>query len=161
MTRTYILLVATAIISACSTPQKNTDNTAKNYTPVYKELYKTIARIDSILFDAFNNQDLNKQKSIFSTDIEFYHDKGGVTNYNQIIENTQRLINQNLGLRRILIPGSLEVYPIKDYGAIEIGTHQFCHQENGKDDCGTFKFVHIWQKKNGIWKLTRVISYDH
>ena len=154
-------MTAIAIISSCSATQKITGERAKKYIPVSKELYDTIAHMDSVLFDAFNNQDLNKQKTIFSTDVEFYHDKGGLTNYNQLIENTQRLFNQNSGLRRTLIQGSLEVYPIKDYGAIEVGIHRFCHQENGKDDCGTFKFLHIWQKKDGIWKLTRVISYDH
>ena len=30
--------------------------------------------------------------------------------------------------------GTLEVHPIKDFGAIEIGTHQFRHIENGKEE---------------------------
>jgi hypothetical protein len=64
-------------------------------------------------------------------------------------------------LRRDLVKGSLEVYPVKDYGAIETCLHKFCHVENGKDDCGTFKNVMVWQKKDGQWKVTRVISYDH
>ena len=160
-TTAFILLTAIIYISACSVTQKNTGEQAKKYIPVSKDLYDTIAHMDSILFDAFNNRDLGIQKKIFSTDIEFYHDKGGLINYKQLIENTQRIFDQTNGLKRTLILGSLEVYPIKDYGAIEIGLHQFCHQENGKNDCGTFKFVHIWQKKDGTWKLTRVISYDH
>jgi hypothetical protein len=45
-----------------------------------------------------------------------------------------------------LVKGSREVYPIKDYGAIEIGAHQFRHKESGKAECGTFKFAMIWQK---------------
>ncbi len=44
---------------------------------------------------------------------------------------------------------------------MEIGAHQFCHEENGKMDCGTFQFLMIWQKKDGEWKITRVASYDH
>lgn len=126
-----------------------------------KALYDTIVYWDSVLFTAFNNRDIETQKRIFSKDIEFYHDKGGVMNYDVVIENTRKTLQQNNGLRRTLIPGSLEVYPIKDYGAVQIGAHQFCHLENGKNDCGTFKFVHLWQKKDGQWKLTRVISYDH
>ena len=50
-------------------------------------------------------------------------------------------------LIRQLVPGSLEVYPIKDYGAIETGRHTFTHTENGKPQVGTFKFMQIWQKK--------------
>jgi hypothetical protein len=64
-------------------------------------------------------------------------------------------------LTRHLVKGSLEVYPIKNYGAIETGSHTFCHSENGKSDCGTFKFVHIWELQNGRWKITRIITYDH
>ena len=53
------------------------------------------------------------------------------------------------------------MYPLPGYGAIEIGTHEFCHEENGKTDCGTFKFLHVWQKQDGKWQVTRVMSYDH
>ena len=34
-------------------------------------------------------------------------------------------------------------------------------KENGKDDCGTFKFAMIWRKDDETWKLSRVISYGH
>jgi hypothetical protein len=64
-------------------------------------------------------------------------------------------------LKRTLVPGSLEIYPVKDYGAIETGRHTFCHTENGQEICGTFKFVHVWQRKNDRWKITRIITYDH
>jgi hypothetical protein len=33
----------------------------------------------------------------------------------------------------------------------------------GAPECpvGEAKFLHIWQLKDGTWKLTRVVSYDH
>ncbi|MBL0048058.1 MAG: nuclear transport factor 2 family protein [Bacteroidetes bacterium] len=64
-------------------------------------------------------------------------------------------------MSRKLVNGSLEVHPIKDFGAIEIGTHEFRHMENGKEELGVFKFVMIWQKQNDGWKISRVISFDH
>jgi uncharacterized protein DUF4440 len=125
-------------------------------------LYNEIAHMDSVLFNAFNIRDVEKFKSLFSEDLEFYHDKGGLTNYEYTINFMKDVAkNNNNGLRRDLVKGSLEVYPIPGYGAVEIGAHTFCHLENGKQNCGTFKFVHIWQKKNGEWKITRVVSYDH
>ena len=160
-TAAFSFFISILIISSCSTIKNDTSQNTKKYSPVSKELYNEIAHMDSMLFDAFNNRNLEQQKIIFSPDTEFYHDKGGLANYNQTIENLRKLFEQNKGLVRTLVPGSLEVYPIKDYGAIQIGVHQFCHIENGKNDCGTFKFVHIWQKKEGAWKLTRVVSYDH
>ena len=124
-------------------------------------LYKEIAHMDSVLFNAFNNRDLEKFKTLFTEDLEFYHDKGGLTDYTYSINSFKNTIAQNNGLRRELVKGSLEVYPIKDYGAIEVGSHTFCHMENGKNDCGTFKFVHVWKRINDQWKISRVISYDH
>ena len=124
-------------------------------------LYREIAHMDSVLFDAFNTRNLDKLKTLFTTDLEFYHDLGGVTGYQKNMEAFKSNFKKNNGLRRELVQGSLEVYPVKDYGAMEIGSHTFCHTENGKQDCGTFKFVHIWQKKDGQWKISRVVSYGH
>jgi hypothetical protein len=124
-------------------------------------LYKEVAKLDSVLFNAFNTRDVEKFKAFFTEDLEFYHDKGGLTNYEHTVKFMNDVAKNNNGLRRELVKGTLEVYPIPGYGAMQIGSHRFCHLENGKQDCGTFKFVHIWQKKNNEWKITRVVSYDH
>ncbi|MGA8501656.1 MAG: hypothetical protein WB683_08925 [Candidatus Sulfotelmatobacter sp.] len=29
------------------------------------------------------------------------------------------------------------------------------------ENLGDAKFVMLWQNKDGVWKVTRVISYDH
>ena len=159
----FLILVTLVFVSACSVANNAERNQPKQLSPVSKELYDTIAHMDSIMFDAFNAHDLGKLKVTFSEDLEFYHDKGGLAGYEQSMKNFKSMFekNQQTGLRRDLVKGSLEVYPIKDYGAVEICLHRFCHTENGKDDCGTFKNVMVWQKKDGKWKVTRVISYDH
>jgi hypothetical protein len=126
-----------------------------------QNLYKEIFRLDSILFNAFNTRDVDQFKKMFTEDLEFYHDKGGLTNYDHTIDFLKTTTTLNNQLRRDLVKGSLEVYPIPGYGAMEIGSHTFCHIENGKQDCGTFKFVMIWQNKNGEWKISRVVSYGH
>jgi Domain of unknown function (DUF4440) len=126
-----------------------------------EDLYREIAHMDSLLFNAFNKRDIDQFKLLFTGDLEFYHDKGGLTNYEYTITSLQNTAKQNNQLNRKLVKGSLEVYPIPGYGAMEIGEHTFCHLENGKQDCGTFKFVHIWQKKNDQWKISRVVSYGH
>ena len=133
------------------------------YVPASKELFAEIVYMDSVMFDAFNAHDLDKLMSTFDSSLEFYHDIGGVSDFQKNKELLGDLFERNktTGLRRQLVPGSMEVYPIKDYGAIETGLHRFCHEENGKLDCGTFKFLHIWRKKNGRWKVTCVASYDH
>ncbi len=126
-----------------------------------QDLYNEIAHMDSVLFNAYNTQDLEKIKTLFTEDLEFYHDKGGLTHYSENVEAFKKLFSENRGLKRDLVKGSMEVFPIKGYGAVETGSHSFCHMENGKPDCGTFKFLHIWKKENGAWKIARVVSYDH
>lgn len=157
-----LFLAIIIFVSACSTAKKNKGDQLKPYSPVSKELYDTLAYFDNGLFDAFNSCNLEKFKEFFTEDLEFFHDKGGLTNYTQTRESLKNSCNQKWKVRRELVEGSLEVYPIKDYGAIQIGSHRFYNTEKGPEELGgTFKFVHIWQKKNGKWKISRVVSYDH
>ena len=159
-----ILLLALAdSLPGCATEQAAAPSGARPGTAVTGKLFDTIAQLDGALFAAFNAHDIEALMALFADDLEFFHDNGGLTNYRQTKDGFKSLFanNADTGLRRDLVKGSLEVYPIKDYGAIEIGEHRFCHIENGKDDCGTFKFVMVWQRKNDAWKISRVISYDH
>lgn len=62
-------------------------------------------------------------------------------------------------MRRLLVEGSLKVYPIQGFGAVQTGVHRFV--EEGASTSTIAKFVHLWQNKNGKWILTRVLSFDH
>jgi hypothetical protein len=129
--------------------------------PVDKNLFDTIVLQDSLLFAAFNARDLEKMKAYFSIDLEVYQDNTGVRSFEETIAAFQGLFEKDYVLTRELEAGTMEVYPIKDFGAIETGKHTFSHIENGKLEEATFKFVHIWEKKDGGWKITRLITYDH
>jgi len=155
----FLLLPVFLLLAACTASKKST--AVEKQLAIHGELYYEIAYMDSILFNAFNSRNVEKLKTLFAEDLEFYHDLGGLTNYTQNMEAFKKTAEKNNDLRRELIPGSLEVYPVKDFGAMQIGQHRFCHTENGKPDCGTFKFVHIWKKINGEWKISRVVSYGH
>lgn len=129
--------------------------------PGSRECFDAITRADKTMFNAFNAHDVDLLMSMFTDDLEFYHDKGGLTNHEQTREGFTKLFGNSPDIRRNLVEGSLQVYPIKDFGAIEIGTHRFCHKENGKDDCGDFPFVMVWKKSGDSWRVSRVISYGH
>lgn len=120
-----------------------------------------ILHMDSLMFNAFNSRDVETVKNLFDKDLEFYHDISGLMNYDTNMAATEETFASGTDLHRELVPGSTEVYPIKNYGAMQMGEHTFRHTENGKPDCGTFKFVHIWKKTPEGWKITRVISYGH
>ena len=124
-------------------------------------LDKAVASLDAALFDAYNHCDLEKFASFFVDDVEFYHDQGGVTLGQKALTDS---IKKNICGRvtRELVPGTLQVYYMKGYGALEVGLHRFHHP--GHDDTepvGEGKFIHLWRYKDGAWKITRVISYDH
>lgn len=153
-----LLLTAALLTATAQTPAAQDRQAAAAES---NELFETIARMDSAMFDAFNAHNANALMALFTDDLEFYHDKGGLTTYQQTDENFKKLFANTPDIRRDLVKGTLEVYPIKDYGAIEIGVHRFCHKENGKDDCGSFKFVMTWRKIGDSWKVSRVISYGH
>lgn len=133
----------------------------KKVAPTSKALYQEIAKMDSVMFDAFNRQDFKNFKALFTEDLEWFQDNDGLVPYETVFKNFENTFKKDYKLTRELVKGSLEVHPIKNYGAIEIGEHQFKHIENGKEEIGTFKFVMIWKNDNNQWKISRVISYDH
>jgi hypothetical protein len=48
---------------------------------------------------------------------------------------------------RELVKGSIEVYPIKDYGAVEIGLHKFTTIRNQQERPQVSKFIIMWSIK--------------
>lgn len=154
--KTRLLFVPIVVLTACfgfaQSPKSATDT---------QELFKTVAALDKALFDAVNHCDIEKVASFWDDSAEFYHDKSGLmTGGKQITQ----AIKENLcgKVQRELVPGTLEVYPLDGYGAVEIGVHRFLHpfqQDHGV--VGEAKFIHLWQLKDGKWRITRVISFDH
>jgi ketosteroid isomerase-like protein len=124
-------------------------------------LFKTIEALDAKLFNAYNHCDLATFSSLLDDDLEFYHDKGGFSRGRQATVDGVK--NNICGkVTRELVSGTLEVYPIANYGAVEIGVHRFHHPgHDGTERVGEAKFIHLWKNEDGAWKLTRVISFDH
>ena len=61
---------------------------------------------------------------------------------------------------RELLPGTLQAHRLNHYGAVELATHRFLHPDDATN-IGEAETVMLWQWKDGAWKITRVISYDH
>jgi len=142
-------------------PVRPAEAAAHGAEPVSSDLYRAIGNRDDALTAAFNDHDVQTLMALFDDDVEFYHDAGGLQRYADVKAAFTGLFAQNNGIRRELVPGSLRVYPIRNYGAMELGSHRFCHLENGRQDCGTFAFLQIWRHSGEGWKITRVASYGH
>ena len=126
-------------------------------------LYKTVADLDRRVFEAYNTCDLATFGTFFAEDVEFYHDQGGVTLGRKALVAS---IEKNIcgKTRRDVVPGTLEVHPMKGFGAIQMGSHWFCDVARGRCDGSTGgigKYVQLWRQSDGQWQITRVYSYDH
>jgi ketosteroid isomerase-like protein len=125
--------------------------------PTPKTLYDSIAMMDAMWEDAYNNCKLDVMEEVISEDLEFYHDQGGLM-------TSKKKLNEALKanicgkVTRSLKPGSLEVYAINGYGAVEMGLHAFHNSKEPAAPPHYAKFVHIWKRENGKWRITRVIS---
>ena len=145
------LLVAGWPAWADTAPKKSKD------TP--EELFRRVEALDRSLFEAFNTCELKKLESYFIVELEFYHDNDGLTSSrDKFIGDVKKNVCGKF--RRELVAGTMEVYPLGDYGAMYSGTHRFCQSGSGRCE-GSGKFMHILRNKDGDWKITRVISYDH
>jgi hypothetical protein len=129
----------------------------------HQQLYDTLKEKDRLLFElGYNNCDSIQVEELTSEDFESYHDQAG------IITSKASFLNALKGscekVRRELVEGSLEVFPLYDngtlYGAIQTGEHRFFPLRPGYLT-STAKFTTLWKKDNDHWKMTRVFSYDH
>lgn len=126
-----------------------------------QDLDRAGTALDAALFDAYNKCELDKFSALIDENVEFFHDQAGVTLGRAALTDS---VKQNIcgKVTRELVPGTLKVYHMKGYGLLELGVHRFHHP--GHDDTegvGEGQFVHLWHYMDGVWKVTRVMSYDH
>lgn len=136
----------------------STDATAETDPYTSGPLFDELAEMDRIVFqNAFVECDAEKFRALFTEDAEFYHDKVG-----PMFGEKARTLNgcpANDGVRRVLVEDSLRVYPMAGYGAIQTGEHWFV--EEGASTSTLAKFVTLWKRVDGEWKMARVLSFDH
>lgn len=129
-----------------------------NHVP--DRLFETVAALDEKLFNAYNHCELAAMSSLVADDLEFYHDKTGLSVGKNVFLDA---IRDNIcgKTQRELVPGSMEVYRLDHYGAVETGRHRFRHPGHEEIGVGEAKFITVWRFKDGNWQMTRAISYDH
>ena len=123
-----------------------------------------VRNLDAMFFDGFNHcadpDRLEGHATLVDPKLEFYHDLGGATFTREAyLDGVKKNVCGKFA--RELVPGSLKVYPIRDYGAYSTGTHRFCHFDTGRCE-GEADFAILWHLDAGMrWMVTRVVSYGH
>ena len=130
-----------------------------------------IRAADAEFFRAFfDTCDIETVRRYVTDDFEMFHDKGGrvATSGAAFVQDAaDKCKRQAEGTdflsTRKLVPGSLKVYPINDYGAIETGVHEFFAVRKGEPDrlTETGQFTIVWKEENGQWRAARALSFDH
>ncbi|HYD20109.1 MAG TPA: DUF4440 domain-containing protein, partial [Flavipsychrobacter sp.] len=114
--------------------------------------------------------DVEGMLAYFTDDLEFYHDKGGITQGKEAFRQSLAkglCGNENFRLRREAVKGTVNVFPMMKgdttYGAIISGEHVFYVLEKGKKEFldGHARFAQLWLLKDGEWRMSRILSYDH
>jgi Domain of unknown function (DUF4440) len=163
---TIIAVLVAAAVSFSATTATGQSNRSRS--PAARELFTQLALKDNELFDTiFNKCNLERLGELITEDFEFYHDKSG-----QVAKSGKEFVDSIRGMcerqskgidyraRRVLQKNSLEVYPLNNYGAVQMGVHRFYPLIKGKSN-EVAKFTHLWKKEKGEWRLARVVSYNH
>jgi len=135
------------------------------------QLTDEIAAADDALFAAFFDRcDIEALKTMVTDDFEMIHDKGGrvAASGKDFIANLEKTCarqksGEDYRARREIVPGTLKVYPVNNFGAIEVGEHRFYQLLPGKPEklVEIALFTHVWKKDEKGWKLARALSFDH
>lgn len=153
-------------------PLPPADDTPIVKLPPTAEMRRQILARDQALFDLqFSfSCDVGSMRDFVTDNMEFYHDHEGfavdngdqwASDYGRFCEDRKR---SNERVRRRLVPSSLIISPLPNYGAVETGTHEFyMRQPNGswKLDQRS-RFAIVWRLgTDGVWRIARDFSYDH
>jgi hypothetical protein len=124
---------------------------------------------DDAFWSAYNACDTKAFRGFFSSDVEFYHDRGGPTIGVDALDTAlaKNLCGGGNRLRREPVEGTVRLSILHSgdtvYGAIVAGEHVFFVRPPNQPEFldGRARFVSLWLLKDGAWKMARLLSYDH
>jgi hypothetical protein len=139
--------------------------------PAEPELTRQIAARDAEFFQLFfQGCDPDRARAMVTDDLEFYHDKDGLiaTSGAALVGDyakgcAAKKAPDAWRSRRELVAGTLRVWPVPGFGAIEQGEHVFYERKGDGPEklVGRAAFTQVWQLTPTGWKLARVLSYAH
>jgi hypothetical protein len=124
---------------------------------------------DTAFWRAYNGCETVAFAGFFTSDVEFYHDRGGATIGLAALDSSlaKNLCGGTSRLRREIVPDTVRWSTLRNgdtiYAAIVSGEHVFYVRPPDKPEFldGRSRFVTLWLLKDGTWKMARLLSYDH
>lgn len=135
-------------------------------SPAFAGDEQAVRDADARYWQTFNACDLSAMNGLFTDDVEFYHDKTGLTSSKAAVIDSLRkgpCADPQLQLRREAVVGSLRFHPLAGGYALLSGMHRFYSRETGRPERldGQAEFTNLWQSVDGHWRMRRVFSYAH
>lgn len=127
---------------------------------------QAVLAADAHYWRTFNACDLQAMAPLLTEDVEFYHDKTGLTVSRQGVLDSLRkgpCADPAMHLRREAVPGSVTFHPLAGGFALLTGRHRFVVEKDGQAPYvdGQAEFAAVWQWTGGQWRMRRIVSYDH
>ena len=127
---------------------------------------QAVLAADAHYWRTFNACDLQAMAPLLTGDVEFYHDKTGLTVTRQGVLDSLRkgpCADPAMHLRREAVPGSVTFHPLAGGFALLTGRHRFVAEKDGQAPYldGQAEFAAVWQWTGGQWRMRRIVSYDH
>lgn len=147
--------LASALLMTCAAASAQTPDAERD-----------VRAADTAFWRAYNACDMTAIGALLTADIEFYHDRTGLTTTRAGVVDSLRYgpcATPDMRLRREVIEDSLAFHPLADGYAILSGQHRF-HVRNGDAPervDGQAGFTTLWQSRDGHWRMHRVLSYAH
>jgi hypothetical protein len=127
---------------------------------------RAVLAADAHYWQTFNACDLRAMAPLLTTDVEFYHDRTGLTVTRQGVLDSLRkgpCADPAMHLRREAVAGSVKFHPLAGGFALLTGQHRFVVERHGQAPYvdGQAEFAAVWQWASGQWRMRRIVSYDH
>lgn len=136
-----------------------------------QDLHEEIAAMDDSLFAAIYDEcDTGVVARLVTEDFEMYHDINGLmaASRSQFVSALERACAmQRAGeyprMRRELTRGTMKVYPVPNYGAMQVAEHSFYELLPAGEErlIGRALLTNVWRRDVAGWMLARSLSYDH
>ncbi|HEY0624022.1 nuclear transport factor 2 family protein [Sphingomonas sp.] len=126
----------------------------------------SVLAADAAFWRAFNQCDAEAMGKLLAADIEFYHDKTGLTQgRDAVVLSLMKgpCGTPGLHVRREVVADSVAVDPVPGHGAIVTGVHRFYAKQGQAAERldGDARYAVVWRKTGARWEMRRVLSYSH
>ena len=129
-----------------------------------ESLREAIIRADSLRYVAYNGEDVDGFTSFLADDVEVFHDRFSAMQGRQAVRSSLASVFERPGrVRRELVPGSLEVYPLADSAAVQLSDNHFYEvAPDGSERLARIaKLIVFWRFAEGQWTAFKLASFDH